>query len=139
MACPTTAPTATCAGKTSSPRSTSSSPPGACAPPAAATPSSRSPHDSAAPRLTPRAPPRGRRSSPGGGVTERLRVGVLASGAGSNLQAILDRVHGKDADVVAVGSDKPGAPALARAAALDVPTHAFPAGEFADREARDAA
>ena len=42
----------------------------------------------------------------------RLRVGVLASGAGTNLQAILDRVHGREAEVVAVGSDKPGAQAL---------------------------
>jgi dihydropteroate synthase len=54
-------------------------------------------------------------------VTARLRVGVLASGAGSNLQAILDRVHGRDAEVVAAGSDKPGAQALARAAAAGVP------------------
>ena len=44
-----------------------------------------------------------------------LRVGVLASGAGTNLQAILDNVHGREADVVAVGSDKPAAPALERA------------------------
>ena len=48
-------------------------------------------------------------------MTDRSRVGVLASGAGSNLQAILDRVHGREAEVVAVGSDKPGAQALARA------------------------
>jgi phosphoribosylglycinamide formyltransferase-1 len=69
----------------------------------------------------------------------RLRIGVLASGAGTNLQAILDRVHGRDADVVAVGSDKPDAQALARAAALGVATRAFPARDYADREARDAA
>jgi len=32
-----------------------------------------------------------------------LRVGVLASGAGTNLQAILDRVHGHEGvEVVAV-------------------------------------
>ena len=68
-----------------------------------------------------------------------LRVGVLASGAGTNLQAILDRVHGREADVVAVGSDKAGAQALARAAALGVPTQVFPLSGFADREARDAA
>ncbi len=44
-----------------------------------------------------------------------FRVAVLASGTGTNLQAILDRVHGRDAvEVVAVGSDKPGAPALER-------------------------
>ncbi|MDA0164621.1 phosphoribosylglycinamide formyltransferase [Solirubrobacter ginsenosidimutans] len=69
----------------------------------------------------------------------RLRVGVLASGAGTNLQAILDRVHGKDADVVAVGSDKPGAEALGRALGLGIAAREFPASEYADREARDLA
>jgi phosphoribosylglycinamide formyltransferase-1 len=68
-----------------------------------------------------------------------LRVGVLASGAGTNLQAILDRVHGREAEVVAVGSDKPGAQALARAERAGVAARAFPAGGFADRAARDAA
>jgi phosphoribosylglycinamide formyltransferase-1 len=72
-------------------------------------------------------------------VSERLRVGVLASGAGTNLQAILDRVHGREADVVAVGSDKPQAEALARASARDVATRAFPRADFADRESRDKA
>ena len=67
-----------------------------------------------------------------------LGVGVLASGAGTNLQALLDRVHGREADVVAVGSDKPGAAALARAVSAGVPHRAFPAGEFPDRGARDA-
>ena len=56
----------------------------------------------------------------------RLRVGVLASGAGTNLQAILDHVHGLEADVVAVGSDKPGAQALGRALALGIATREFP-------------
>jgi phosphoribosylglycinamide formyltransferase-1 len=71
--------------------------------------------------------------------TARLRVGVLASGAGTNLQAILDNVHGREADVVAVGSDKPGAQALGRAAALGIATGEFPLTEYADREARDLA
>jgi phosphoribosylglycinamide formyltransferase 1 len=69
----------------------------------------------------------------------RLRVGVLASGAGTNLQAILDRVHGKEADVVAVGSDKPGAEALGRAVGLGIAAREFPVAEYADREARDLA
>ena len=57
----------------------------------------------------------------------RLRVGVLASGAGTNLQAILDNVHGREAEVVAVGSDKPGARgARARALALGIATREFP-------------
>jgi phosphoribosylglycinamide formyltransferase 1 len=82
-----------------------------------------------------------------------LRVGVLASGAGTNLQAILDRVHGHEGvEVVAVGSDKPAAQALTRASAAGVATRAFPvdrrgdrtrggpsAGAYADRVARDAA
>jgi phosphoribosylglycinamide formyltransferase 1 len=82
-----------------------------------------------------------------------LKVGVLASGAGTNLQAILDRVHGHEGvEVVAVGSDKPAAQALTRAQAAGVVTQAFPVERradptrggpspdaFADRAARDEA
>jgi phosphoribosylglycinamide formyltransferase-1 len=68
-----------------------------------------------------------------------LAVGVLASGTGSNLQAILDRVHGREAEIVAVGSDKPGAQALERARAAGVPSATFPAAEHPSREARDLA
>jgi phosphoribosylglycinamide formyltransferase-1 len=67
-----------------------------------------------------------------------MRVGVLASGAGTNLQAILDRLHGRGAvEVVAVASDQPGAPALERAVRAGVPTAEFPLGT--DRAGRDAA
>ena len=69
-----------------------------------------------------------------------LAVGVLASGAGTNLQAILDRLHGRgEVEVVAVGSNAPDAPALGRAAALGIETEAFVLGAHADRGARDAA
>src|SRR5689334_24719737 len=69
-----------------------------------------------------------------------FRLVVLASGAGSNLQAILDRLHGREGiEVLGVGSDKPDAQALERAREAGVTVAAFPAGEFADREARDAA
>jgi phosphoribosylglycinamide formyltransferase-1 len=68
-----------------------------------------------------------------------VKIGVLASGAGSNLQAILDRVHGHEVEVVAVGSDKPGAQALSRARAAGVATAVFPAAEHPSREARDIA
>jgi phosphoribosylglycinamide formyltransferase-1 len=69
-----------------------------------------------------------------------LRVGVLASGAGTNLQAILDRVHGREGvEVVGVGSDKPDAVALDRARAAGVETTAFARDEYPDRAARDAA
>ena len=69
-----------------------------------------------------------------------LRLAVLASGGGTNLQAILDKVHGRDGvEVVAVASDNPDAMALERAAKAGVETRMFPAAEFEDREARDAA
>jgi len=68
------------------------------------------------------------------------RVGVLASGVGSNLQALLDRVHGRDGiEIVAVGSDKPDAQALARARAVGVPDATFAAAGYPDRRARDLA
>jgi phosphoribosylglycinamide formyltransferase 1 len=69
-----------------------------------------------------------------------LRVGVLASGAGTNLQAILDRVHGRGGvEVVAVGSDKPDAEALERAALAGVETAVFPGAGHPDRASRDLA
>lgn len=69
-----------------------------------------------------------------------MKLAVLASGAGSNLQAILDTVHGREGiEVVAVGSNVPGAPALARAESAGVPIAAFPLAEHPDRAARDAA
>jgi phosphoribosylglycinamide formyltransferase-1 len=73
------------------------------------------------------------------GEGEPLRVGVLASGTGTNLQALLDTVHGREAVVVGVVADKPGAPALQRAAEAGIETAVFAIGEFPDRAARDAA
>jgi phosphoribosylglycinamide formyltransferase-1 len=69
-----------------------------------------------------------------------FRIVVLASGSGTNLQAILDRLHGGgEVEVVGVGSDKPTARALERAAAAGVETAVFPAAEHETRTARDAA
>ncbi len=69
-----------------------------------------------------------------------MNVAVLASGVGTNLQALLDRVHGRDGVyVVAVASDKPGARALERAQAAGVPIGVFELVQFADRSARDRA
>lgn len=66
---------------------------------------------------------------------------VLASGEGTNLQAIIDALHGGDAvEVAGVASDKRGCRALQRAADAGIATETFPAGDFAgDRGARDAA
>jgi phosphoribosylglycinamide formyltransferase-1 len=68
-----------------------------------------------------------------------VNVGVLASGAGTNLQALLDTVHGHEVEVVAVATDKPGAPAIDRAQARSIATGVFARDQFADRAARDAA
>jgi phosphoribosylglycinamide formyltransferase-1 len=68
-----------------------------------------------------------------------MRVGVLASGEGTNLQALLDSVHGREIEVVAVASDQPSASALERAHAAGVPSRVFLRSEFGARAARDAA
>jgi phosphoribosylglycinamide formyltransferase-1 len=72
-------------------------------------------------------------------VSERLPIAVLVSGAGTNLQALLDTVHEREAEIVAVASSVDGAPALARAQERGVPTAVFARGDYADRGARDAA
>ncbi|HEX4837291.1 MAG TPA: phosphoribosylglycinamide formyltransferase [Solirubrobacteraceae bacterium] len=68
-----------------------------------------------------------------------LPIAVLVSGAGTNLQALLDTVHGHEAQVVAVASGAPGALALERAASRGVPTTVFERADHAGREARDLA
>jgi phosphoribosylglycinamide formyltransferase-1 len=74
------------------------------------------------------------------GRVSEFRIVVLASGNGTNLQAILDRLHGSDGiAVVGVGSDKREARALRRAREAEVPTSVFAREEFADRVARDVA
>ena len=69
----------------------------------------------------------------------QIPIAVLVSGTGTNLQALLDTVHGHEARVVAVASSVAAAPALARAAELGVPTAVFPRSEYEDRKARDGA
>ena len=60
-------------------------------------------------------------------------IGVLVSGGGTNLQALLDA----GLPVVAVASNRRDVPALARAGA--VPSSAFELADYPDRAARDAA
>jgi phosphoribosylglycinamide formyltransferase-1 len=71
----------------------------------------------------------------------RLRVGVLASGRGSNLQALLDATARPDfpARVVVVLSDRERAAALDRARAAGVEAVFVNPKDFADREAFDLA
>lgn len=73
-------------------------------------------------------------------MTAGLRLAVLASGGGTNLQAILDTLHGRDGlEVVGVVSDRPEAMALARAESAGVATAVFSVAEFGDRAQRDEA
>ncbi len=69
-----------------------------------------------------------------------LRVGVLVSGEGSNLQALLDQVHGQDGiELAAVASNRAEARGLERARSAGVETGVFPAPDYPDRAARDRA
>lgn len=68
-----------------------------------------------------------------------LPIAVLVSGAGTNLQALLDSVHGYEAEVVAVASSVAGAPALDRASARGIQTAVFARAGYQGREARDRA
>jgi phosphoribosylglycinamide formyltransferase 1 len=80
-----------------------------------------------------------------------MRVVVLVSGSGTNLQALLDDVprhgrrlqesrleggdeHGGAYEVVAVGADRPGTGGEARARAQGIPTFVVSVGDFAGRE-----
>ncbi len=60
-------------------------------------------------------------------------IGVLVSGNGSNLQALLDA----GLPVCAVASNRPGVRALSRAEEAGVAAAAFSLEEFADRSQRD--
>ncbi len=73
-------------------------------------------------------------------MADSFKLVVLASGSGTNLQAILDTLHGQEGiEVIGVGSDKAGARALERAREVGVETAVFPRDDFADRGARDGA
>ncbi len=72
-------------------------------------------------------------------MPEQLPIAVLVSGTGTNLQALLDTVHEREARVVAVASSVADAPALDRARERGIPTGVFTRDSHADRGARDEA
>ena len=65
----------------------------------------------------------------------QARLVVLVSGAGTNLQAMLDACAdpGYGAQVVAVGADRAGVPALDRAARAGVPAFVHRVADYPDR------
>src|SRR5687767_14360528 len=70
----------------------------------------------------------------------KVKLGILVSGRGTNLQAILDatRAGALDADVTLVVSNQPDVRALERAQTAGVPTRVISHRDFADRAAFDA-
>jgi len=70
-----------------------------------------------------------------------VKIVVLASGSGTLLQAVLDAVAqpGFPADVVAVGADRTGIEALARAERVNVPSFTVRVADHPDRAAWDRA
>jgi phosphoribosylglycinamide formyltransferase-1 len=62
-------------------------------------------------------------------------IGVLVSGEGTNLQALIDA----GLPIGAVASNKPGVRALARAEQAGIPTAVFALDEYESREERDLA
>jgi phosphoribosylglycinamide formyltransferase-1 len=64
-----------------------------------------------------------------------MRVAVLASGSGTNLQALLDRMDASAFRVVVVAVNKPDAGAIARAESAGVPVIVEPHKGHADRAA----
>jgi phosphoribosylglycinamide formyltransferase-1 len=74
-------------------------------------------------------------------VTAAARLVVLVSGAGTNLQALLDACAdpGYGASVVAVGADRDGIEGLSRAERAGVPTFVHRLKDHSSREAWDRA
>jgi phosphoribosylglycinamide formyltransferase 1 len=74
-------------------------------------------------------------------LADRLKLAVLISGRGSNLQALIDASleHEFPAEIVRVISNIPGAGGLDRAAAVGIPTAVVPHKDYPDRESFEAA
>ncbi len=72
-------------------------------------------------------------------ASQPLPIAVLVSGAGTNLQALIDTVHRREVEIVAVASSKDGVRALQRARASGIQTAVFSRSRYPDRVARDLA
>ncbi|GAA1354855.1 phosphoribosylglycinamide formyltransferase [Arthrobacter rhombi] len=64
-----------------------------------------------------------------------MRIVVLVSGTGSNLQAVIDAVAsgGLDVEIAAVGADRAGTGGVARSAAAGLETFEVPFRDYTDR------
>ena len=66
-----------------------------------------------------------------------MRIAVMLSGRGTNLQALIETVHGFEAEIVAAVSDHEDAPGLRHARAANILTRSFELDQFERRAARD--
>lgn len=72
-------------------------------------------------------------------MTDRLKIGVLLSGSGTNLQAIIDAIAGGlPTDIVLVVSSRPDAYGIERARAAGIPTLVMNREKYADVLTADA-
>lgn len=72
-------------------------------------------------------------------MTDKLKIGVLLSGSGTNLQAIIDAAaEGLPVDIVLVVSSRPDAYGIERARAAGIPTLVMNREKYADVLAADA-
>ena len=72
-------------------------------------------------------------------MTDRLKIGVLLSGSGTNLQAIIDAIaEGLPTDIVLVVSSRPDAYGIERARAAGIPTLVMNREKYTDVLAADA-
>ena len=72
-------------------------------------------------------------------MAEPLKIGVLLSGSGTNLQAIIDEAgEGLPVDIVRVVSSRPDAYGIERAKAAGIPVTVLNRDAYADPEAADA-
>lgn len=70
-----------------------------------------------------------------------MKIAVLASGSGTNLQALIDQLHQDEnsgVEIAVVISDRRKAYALTRAKEAGIPTHVVRVRDFPDRDAFDA-
>lgn len=71
-------------------------------------------------------------------LVEKLKIGVLLSGSGTNLQAIIDQIDaGLPVEIVKVISSRPDAYGIERAKAAGIPVRALNRDIYADRAAAD--
>ncbi|XP_020908916.1 trifunctional purine biosynthetic protein adenosine-3, partial [Exaiptasia diaphana] len=70
-----------------------------------------------------------------GDIKNKKRIGVLISGSGTNLQALIDRSlrHDSSSDIVLVVSNKPGVKGLERAQNVGIPTKVINHKEYKSR------